>query len=70
MVCRGGWLVCRLVAGTRAVDLLGVARSISDILERERTATDFAIDIPIGLPEAGSSRKCDVQARQLLTNAP
>ncbi len=65
--CRGGWLVCRLNVETRAIDLLAVAAYFSDILNREKTASHIAIDIPIGLPESGSARRCDLQARRLLT---
>ena len=67
--CRGGWFVCRLNVETRAIDLLAVAARFSQILEREKTATHIAIDIPIGLPEGESPRQCDIQARQLLTKA-
>jgi predicted RNase H-like nuclease len=65
--CRGGWLVCRLGVQSLAIDLIAVARSLADVLACEETATHLAIDIPIGLPEIGLSRHCDLQARQLLT---
>ena len=62
--CRGGWVVCRLNVETLAVDLIAVARSLADVLEREETTTHIAVDIPIGLPETGLPRQCDLQARR------
>lgn len=67
--CRKGWLVCRLDVESKAIDLLAVAKSFLDILEREKTAAYLAIDIPIGLAEAGVPRRCDLEARQILTKA-
>jgi predicted RNase H-like nuclease len=64
--CRGGWLICRSDIATRAVDLLATAASFAQILEREKTASYIAVDSPIGLPEPGASRRCDVEARRLL----
>jgi predicted RNase H-like nuclease len=65
--CHGGWLVCRLNIATGAVDLLATAATFAQIVEREETARYIAIDIPIGLPEPGASRRCDLEARRLLT---
>jgi hypothetical protein len=38
----------------REIDLLGVAKSIADILGQEETATHFAIDIPMDCSGKGS----------------
>ena len=65
--CRAGWVICRLKVETLSIDLIAVARSLSDVLGRESTATHIGIDIPIGLPEMGSSRPCDLEARERLT---
>src|SRR4051794_40997128 len=58
--CRGGWL-------TAVVDDLQVgwrwAPAVADLLADP--AVVVAIDIPIGLPDAGV-RTCDVEARRLL----
>src|SRR5438270_204367 len=48
----------------------GCGRSANTrVLDNESSATHIAIDIPIGLPEAGRSRKVDREARKLLTSA-
>jgi predicted RNase H-like nuclease len=61
---RGGWAVaCLYEAGTRLL-LLGDVGEIARL--RTDSAAPVAIDIPIGLPEAGGSRPCDVAARRLL----
>src|SRR2546423_15369055 len=65
--CRGGWLVCRMNARNGTVDRLAVATSFIQISEREDSARYIAIDIPIGLPEPGKARRCDLEARRLLT---
>ena len=65
--CRGGWLLCRLDVDTLKVDLIAVVPHIQHVLDREVSATHMAIDIPIGLPKVGCSRKADVRARSLLT---
>jgi len=59
--CRGGWLAAELsdddqVAWTWTADIAELLRQPVDVV---------AIDIPIGLPEAGT-RACDVQARVAL----
>ena len=55
--CRGGWVVAAS-DGT-----LAVVESLAAILDEGFDAV--AIDIPIGLPDAGP-RRCDVEARRLL----
>src|SRR5438270_13694603 len=65
--CRGGWLVCRFDLAAETIDLLTVTTSFAQILEREKIACCIAVDIPIGLPEPGSARRCDVEARRILT---
>ena len=62
--CRAGWLCvsrAALADGPRAEVVPDFAR----LLERFASAKSIAIDIPIGLPDAGS-RTCDVQARKLI----
>jgi predicted RNase H-like nuclease len=67
--CRGGWLVATLPAGGGPrddaevrvhPDLAGIAASL-----RSGRLAAAAIDMPIGLPAAGS-RVCDREARRLL----
>ena len=61
---RGGWAVAVLYeSGTRLL-LLGDIGEIARL--RADSAAPVAIDIPIGLPEAGGFRPCDVAARRLL----
>jgi predicted RNase H-like nuclease len=54
--CRGGWVVA-------TGDDVFVAPTIEDVLALDVAV--IAIDMPIGLPEAGQ-RACDVDARKLL----
>jgi predicted RNase H-like nuclease len=65
--CRGGWLVCRFDIAAQRIDLLAVATSFARVLENEKAASCIAVDISIGLPEPGAARRCDVEARRLLT---
>lgn len=61
---RGGWAVaCLHEEGTRlelVADIAAIARLRGDSRAR------VAIDVPIGLPETGGFRPCDVAARHLL----
>jgi predicted RNase H-like nuclease len=67
--CRAGWLICRMNIATVEINLVAVVRQLREVLDSENSATHIAIDIPIGLPEAGRSRKADREARKLLTSA-
>jgi predicted RNase H-like nuclease len=62
--CRAGWVVATEAEGTLAVEVVG---QFSAVLERVAAgALDaVAVDIPIGLPAAGS-RRCDTEARRLI----
>ncbi len=61
--CRAGWVVA--VADGRTVDVSVVA-AFADVLDLLDAGIDaIAVDIPIGLPEAGP-RQCDIDARKLL----
>src|SRR4051812_10736988 len=66
--CRGGWLICRINVVTAEIDLVAFVRQLREVVDSEDSATHIAIDIPIGLPEAGRSRKVDREARKLLTS--
>src|SRR5258708_2795984 len=60
--CRGGWLCLeQRDEATRG----SVSRTSSQVWNPLRPATIIAIDVPIGLPEAGE-RSCDQLARRLL----
>lgn len=63
---RGGWAVaCLYEESTRLVLL----RDINEIARlRAENGAPVAIDIPIGLTEAGGFRPCDVAARRLLAH--
>lgn len=56
--CRGGWIAARVSAGNVAWQW---TESVAPLLT-DNPADAIAIDIPIGLPEAGV-RACDVDAR-------
>ena len=60
--CRGGWLC---VSENREILTPFVGNSFSELLDRLPAETIIAIDIPIGLTEAGP-RACDIAARRLL----
>ncbi len=62
--CRAGWLCFRVHARGRDVEVNFVS-CFHDLLQFEGFQSLIAIDIPIGLPSAGS-RDCDVAARKLL----
>jgi predicted RNase H-like nuclease len=62
--CRGGWLAVEQgVDGNLAAFVSPTAVAL---LARLARASCIAVDIPIGLPEAGS-RACDLEARSLLS---
>jgi predicted RNase H-like nuclease len=62
--CRAGWVVATEAEGTLAVEVVG---QFSAVLERVAAGAlnAVAVDIPIGLPAAGS-RRCDTEARRLI----
>ncbi|MCS5691850.1 DUF429 domain-containing protein [Cyanobium sp. FGCU-6] len=62
--CRAGWLVVRapLAGGEPRADLLA---DVANLLLGRGAPVLTAIDMPIGLPDAGA-RACDRQARRLL----
>lgn len=64
--CRAGWAVAVLAPGADApeVEVLGDLGPMVALLEAGRLA-HVAVDMPIGLPEAGP-RPCDLAARRLL----
>jgi predicted RNase H-like nuclease len=64
--CRSGWLVCRYQPSVGEITF-SVHPTFAAILEREAQARVIAIDIPIGLTEDGQSRRCDLEARKMLT---
>jgi predicted RNase H-like nuclease len=61
--CAAGWLAVRREADGRIVPL--VAFTAADLFDRCADCAVAAIDIPIGIPDAGA-RACDVAARALL----
>lgn len=66
--CRSGWLVCRYQPSAVHVSF-GVYPNFSQILEQEAGAKVIAVDIPIGLTDNGRPRRCDLEARHLLSGA-
>lgn len=60
--CRGGWLCVSEHEGTLNAFVIA---SFPELVERLAAAAIIAIDVPIGLTDAGP-RACDVEARRLL----
>jgi predicted RNase H-like nuclease len=60
--CRGGWLC---IEHSSDMHTAWISRTFEDVIDRTGTAALIGIDIPIGLPAAGS-RKCDQLARKML----
>src|SRR5437667_176553 len=60
--CRGGWLCVDETDGTVRGNIF---ESFGQLLQSRPTVLVFAVDIPIGLPDAGE-RLCDPLARKLL----
>lgn len=61
--CRGGWLAVSQ-PGQRRPDAK-VSRTFAELIGRFPETAIIAVDMPIGLPDAGS-RQCDVDARRYL----
>ena len=62
--CKGGWFCAAKDAGTDSI-WFGVYDNAKLLLQQQPEPLIIAIDIPIGLPEAGP-RMCDIEARKLL----
>lgn len=62
--CRGGWF--RVARNTSSGELdFAIVEQATDLIALEPAPSIIAIDIPIGLPDAGA-RECDVAARRIL----
>jgi predicted RNase H-like nuclease len=62
--CKAGWFsLCRIGGVARVV--AGLFPSFAEMVDQVPGRAVIAVDIPIGLPEAGS-RACDVEARKAL----
>lgn len=62
--CRGGWVVAWLNTEGGAVDCRVLPR-FHDVLQAHPDAAVIAVDMPIGLMDAGE-RQCDAEARRIL----
>lgn len=62
--CRAGWFAVTLDCEGGEIEA-AVYRSARDLIAATRASAVVAVDIPIGLPEAGQ-RECDREARRLL----
>ena len=62
--CRAGWFAVTFDPEVGEIDA-AVYRSARDLMAATRASAVVAVDIPIGLPEAGQ-RECDREARRLL----
>jgi predicted RNase H-like nuclease len=65
--CRNGWIVAR-AAGWSVSDQLQIefCRSFAEVLDLTKQSQAVAVDMPIGLPDDGAPRACDLAARQML----
>jgi predicted RNase H-like nuclease len=61
---RGGWIAVVFDDGSFADAVL--ERRFPSLLERFPDAAVFGVDVPIGLPEAGSRRRADLEARAVV----
>jgi predicted RNase H-like nuclease len=61
---RGGWIAVALQDGRFADAVL--ERRFPALLERFPEAAVVGVDVPIGLPEVGSRRRADLEARELV----
>ena len=61
---RGGWIAVALVDG-RFEDAV-LERRFPGVLERFGAADMVGVDVPIGLPELGTRRRADVEARAIV----
>ncbi len=62
--CRSGWLYAAWLPGADDI-LVGIEVTFAALLKRLPSATQWAVDMPIGLPEKGP-RACDQAARAYL----
>jgi predicted RNase H-like nuclease len=63
-VARGGWIAVALEDGRFADAAL--ERRFPALLERFRDAVVMGVDVPIGLPEPGTRRRADIDARVIV----
>lgn len=61
---RGGWIAVALQDGRFADAVL--ERRFPTLLERFPEAVVVGVDVPIGLPEVGSRRRADLEAREVV----
>jgi predicted RNase H-like nuclease len=61
---RGGWIAVVFDDGSFADAVL--ERRFPSLLERFPDAAVFGVDVPIGLPEVGSRRRADLEARAVV----
>ena len=62
--CRAGWIWVRVETG--GAFLSGVSPTIDSLVAQHPDATDYYIDMPIGISDEIPTRACDVAARSLL----
>lgn len=62
--CRAGWIWVRVETGGGF--LSGVSPTIASLVAQQPDATDYYIDMPIGISDEIPTRACDVAARSLL----
>lgn len=62
--CRAGWIWVRVEAGGGF--LSGVSPTIESLVAQHPDASDYFIDMPIGISDEIATRACDVTARSLL----
>ncbi len=64
--CGAGWFAIRIEDGGAGPYELGVFGEIAELVDAWDDAALILIDVPIGLPDDGTPRACDVEARKKL----
>jgi len=67
--CKGGWLVAITEQWPQMKPSLKVCPKFSDVISETRSCSATVIDIPIGLPQSNSERRCDLQARKAICDS-
>jgi predicted RNase H-like nuclease len=66
--CKGGWIVAKSASWpSRDVPVLAVCPDFASVIALTRDCKRVAVDIPIGLPTGKLIRKCDLEAKKMLS---
>ncbi len=66
--CKGGWVVAKSKTWPcREVPLLAICADFASVIALTADCKRVAVDIPIGLPRGSRVRKCDLEAKKMLS---